>query len=460
MEESIKSVGRFEYGKEHVSLAVPSCSEGQLVLPEFFVDSGPSHFAYDDPTWVSPNVQQEVMVVEAGHPFLWYHRRHQQQQLVTFLKTALGILGLIISLMSICYWFPLLTAQATITIIPTQKLFSSRQTMSLEVSPSATLDGQQVRLRTVPTLTLSQSVVVRATGIQRLPGTVARGLVTFLNWSWSERVVPAGTILTAQDGIKIVTDQGAFIPGAAPSRDGWSTVSAHAEKLGVKGNITPGDLEGTCCTPGVSYTNYWPFSGGQPEKSYSVTTRTDIDRSLAPLQHSLALSTQAALQAQRSQDETLLVPTPCTQYSSHSRLVGVSSSTVTLREVCRGVEAVNTLDFKTSATSNLAQQSQSRLGSRYKRVSEVGVNILACRVSMHGLGGLSLVVEEMATFQYGLREAEVQAMINAAAGQRKEVALHRLQSHPGVAQILTKISGLEQDTLPLDSSRISAVVMS
>jgi hypothetical protein len=117
-------------------------------------------------------------------------------------------------------------------------------------------------------LVFTQSQTVPTTGRTHQNATQATGYVTFYNALTQPQTIDAGTLLTGSDGIQIVTDQIAYIPAAQLPTDGQATVTAHAVNTGSDGNISAGDINGTCCREYILVKNNQPFSGGQSERDY------------------------------------------------------------------------------------------------------------------------------------------------------------------------------------------------
>ena len=61
-----------------------------------------------------------------------------------------------------------------------------------------------------------ESLTVPATGLGHQDAAQASGLLTFYNGLSTEQTVAAGTVLTGNDGVQVVTDTSIAIPPASP----------------------------------------------------------------------------------------------------------------------------------------------------------------------------------------------------------------------------------------------------
>ncbi len=124
---------------------------------------------------------------------------------------------------------PLLTASATITLIPVQIPISASSTLSVVTSETGiALALGQVPGRLLSTLTVSGERSVPTTGMGHEDAQAAHGTLTFYNAALYAQTIPAGTVLIGRDGVQVVTDTDAVIPAA------------------ITGNKRAGDGSGPC----------------------------------------------------------------------------------------------------------------------------------------------------------------------------------------------------------------------
>ncbi len=162
---------------------------------------------------------------------------------------------------------------ATITIIPKSQQVSLNGTLQLG--------------RVLQPITISQSQTVATTGRGQQDARAATGTVTFYNGQLNSIFVPAGLLLTGNDGEQIVTDQDASIPASNLPQVGQATVQAHAVNTGTKGNIAVFDINQGCCATAIKAVNTNSFYGGQDERNYQTVAKADITKVAATLKSPL-----------------------------------------------------------------------------------------------------------------------------------------------------------------------------
>src|SRR6266480_2334475 len=204
---------------------------------------------------------------------------------------------------------------ATITIIPK--------------SQTITLSGTLQLGRVLQAITISQSQTVPTTGKGHQDAKNATGTVTFYNGQLNSIFVPAGLLLTGNDGEQIVTDQDASIPASNLPQVGQATVQAHAVNTGTKGNIAVFDINQGCCATAIKAVNTNSFYGGQDERNYQTVSNSDITNVATTLKFPLNRSTNAALAAQLEPSEALIPPL-CSKTVSPNHHVGDEANQVTV----------------------------------------------------------------------------------------------------------------------------------
>src|SRR5712692_10840698 len=154
---------------------------------------------------------------------------------------------------------PLVTASATVTIIPVQHEITASTTLSVVTGGVANLTHQQVPGRRLSSLALSQAETVPTTGRGFQQARQAHGMLTFYNALPQVQSIPSGTLLTRASGIQIVTEQDAVIPAGTGAVNGEASVPAHTLQTGKEGNIAAGTISGTCCRAYVLVTSRSAF---------------------------------------------------------------------------------------------------------------------------------------------------------------------------------------------------------
>jgi hypothetical protein len=256
---------------------------------------------------------------------------HEPSVLPSFVAVLL-LLGLFLLLDSLdSTWLTLLTPTALVTIVPKQQAITTTASFPLGRGPK-TVAG-----RVLPTLTLSQSQTVAATGHGHQDARAAVGVLTWYNGSFVSQTVEAGTVVTANDGMAVVTEETVTIPANQPPTDGVAQVTAHALTAGQRGNIPPLAITATVSTT-LSVQNLTAFTGGQDARNVRLVTQSDIEQALGMLMPSLVQSGQSAFTAHLTPGEALVAPT-CTPMVSTDHRPGeeATSVQVTVTETCRAV---------------------------------------------------------------------------------------------------------------------------
>ncbi len=123
---------------------------------------------------------------------------------------AVTLVALLIVAFSV---MPLLTASATITLIPVQTPVHASTTLTVVTAGmGVSLPQGQVPGRLLSTVRLSGERTVATTGVGHQDAMAAHGTLTFYNAALYAQDIPAGTSLTGADGVQVVTESDAVIP--------------------------------------------------------------------------------------------------------------------------------------------------------------------------------------------------------------------------------------------------------
>src|SRR5260370_28646726 len=190
----------------------------------------------------------------------------------------------------------LMTPTATITITPDVRAITLQSTATLG--------------KLLAPLALTESQTVPTTGHGHQDARQATGTLTLYNGLSTVQQVAAGTIITGQDGSRVVIGASIAIPSANPPSLGETSVPAHAIQAGTAGNIQAEDINTTLAT-GLYVKNLAAFTGGQDARDYLLVTRADRDTNAAILQAKVTASMTAALQGQASLPQQVRT-LPCT----------------------------------------------------------------------------------------------------------------------------------------------------
>jgi hypothetical protein len=341
---------------------------------------------------------------------------------------------------------PFFTPVATIIIIPIEQTIT-------------TTAAVQVQGRQLAPLSLSQSATVPATGKRHQAAARAHGTITFYNGLFVSQTIAAGTILTASNGVQIVTDQPAAIPAGNPPGYGLVTAPAHALRAGSQGNIPASDINQACCATSVLAKNTTAFTGGSNARGYLVVTGVDIDTAIATLQTILAKSEQAALQVQLNLREGLITPRCNKQvHSDHQVGEETKAVTVTVAETCSAI-AYDTHTLHYNTTQMISKEAVSRLGTGYSLMSDLQVHILYATITDRARGIATLTVNLAATYVYQLSPGQKQHLIRLIAGQSPQQAMNILLQVPGIQRVHILTSSSAHQTLPADPTGIQIVLL-
>jgi hypothetical protein len=312
-------------------------------------------------------------------------------------------------------------------------------------SQQLTLQGTLQLGRVLHPITLSQSQTAPTTGHGHQDARAATGSITFYNGQLQSVFIPAGTILTGDDGAQIITDADATIPATSqtiPPTLGQATVSAHAVIAGAKGNIATGDINQSCCATSILVQNTAPFSGGQDERDFQTVAKRDIDKTASPLKATLAQSVQGALQGQVKQGEQLQT-LPCSPTITSDHQPGQEATTVkvTAIETCSAL-AYNAQELTDNVTQLLTTQAATKLGAGYSLLETPHITVTGAPTAKQGMLSFSSV----STWVYGLSSAQQRHIKAIIAGNNTQRALQLLHSLPGIENASLQFSGFGDAT--------------
>jgi hypothetical protein len=323
---------------------------------------------------------------------------------------------------------------ATVTIIPK--------------SQTVTLTGTLQIGRVLQPLTISQSQTVPTTGKGHQPARSATGYITFYNGLFTSQSVPAGILLTGNDGVEIITDQYATIPEAFPPNLGYTIVSAHALYPGSSGNIPAYDINQACCATAIKAVNTTSFTGGQDERNFQTVAKADIASVATPLKTAVMQSLQGALQGQVQEPEQLFI-LPCnpTVISDHKPGEEATEVKVTVSQTCSAV-AYNSQELTQKSTDLLTQQATTQPGAGYSLFGDVHVTVTQATIQKHVI--VSFYAQGIWIYALSQKAQEhIKALI---AGKSKQQALHLLASLPGIEH--TSIAWSDDTKLPKNVQNI------
>src|SRR5258708_2964586 len=388
--------------------------------------------------------------------------RHQRLFL-TGLGSGLFLYLLALVLIAV-FVAPVATLGATVTLVTEQKTLPTRLTVTALSTGTPDPTRQQVAARLLEVGSPTQSQTVPTTGTGHAPARMGEGTVTFYNAAPSAQTVAAGTVLTGNDGVEIVTDAPAVIPAGNPPIEGEATVPAHAAAIGPQGNIAPLDLNGLCCMAGVSVKNTMAFHDGQDAYDFPMVTQADIDQAAGPLVATLTAATQERLRAQVSPNERLAGQAQCQPAVTPDHPVGSNASQVTVSvQVTCQAQAYDHEAVVRLVTGALMHNASTTLGSGYVLHGTISTTITPAGAPPHAKPGtLTLLVTGQGAWVYQVNPPEQARLTKLIVGLSRQQAMHVLQQQEAghLAAVHIQVTGLwgSGATLPTDPARIHLVV--
>ncbi|EFH86897.1 baseplate J/gp47 family protein [Ktedonobacter racemifer] len=367
-----------------------------------------------------PPIDQELQPGGRG-PLQWM-RQHTRP--LVLLSVIICVCALVVG--CLLYVSPFWTPTTTVTLVPVSHTLETRLIVSIGGSTDKT--QSQVPGRILPVVTMSQARTIPITGKAHQDAQSAHGYITFYNNATYAQTIPAGTLLTATNGVQVVTDQDITVNAVSYPTLGQASVSAHATQAGPAGNLKAGAIYGPCCRVNISAVN-GAFSGGQEARDYQTVTQHDIDIAGASLKSSLDQSTTAALQTQVQSTETLVTPLHCQQKMSADHQPGEEAASVhvTLDETCTGM-VYQTQALQTFITQALTTQAKQQLGAGYTPSGDVHITTTA-------QGTTTIQATGTQTWVYQFSQAEQEHLKASIAGKSQAQAKSLLLARPGIQSV-------------------------
>jgi hypothetical protein len=336
----------------------------------------------------------------------------------------------------------LMTPTATISITPDVRTITLQSTVTLG--------------KLLSPITLTESQTVPTTGHGHQDARHAMGTLTLYNGLSTVQQVAAGTIVTGQDGSRVVTDASITIPSANPPSFGETNAPAHAVQAGSAGNIQAEDVN-TSLSTGLYVKNLATFTGGQDERDYLLVTQADRDTAAASLQAKVSASMTAALQGQLLPGQELQA-IPCTPATTADQALGEEAThlTVSVSETCTAV-AYEMQQLQARATQLLTTQVTQRLGMGYLLSGDVQVTVSKAILTPTP-AGVGLAFTCIGTYAYMLNGQAQQRIKTLIAGKPRLDALRLLLHQAGIHT--ASINGIaDNQPLPDDQTHIHLLIL-
>ena len=341
----------------------------------------------------------------------------------------------------------------------TQLIALMTPTVTIAITPQV----HTIRLQSTASLgkllspiTLSESQTVPPTGHGHHDARAATGTLTFYNGELQPVTIAAGTVLTGQDGVSVVTDAALSIPPANLPAFGTGSVTAQAAHTGPVGNIPLDDINTTFAS-GVYVKNLMAFTDGQDARDFLVVTKADRDRAESLLQAKVSASMSAALQGQLLPGQ-VLHPLPCVPAITADHAIGEEATalTVTVAQTCTAV-AYDPQQVQSRATQLLTTQARHTFGAGYVLAGNLQVSVSKAVASPTSPQAV-LTFTCAGTFAYTFIAQAQQHLKALLAGQPRLAALRWLMRQPGIGQ--ATISGvLDNQLLPDDLGHLHLLIV-
>jgi hypothetical protein len=320
----------------------------------------------------------------------------------------------------------------------------------------------QIASRQVTSETQKKTQNIKASGHNKTAGSVGAGRLTFYNGSVSSFTVAAGTVFTAENGMKIITNEPAVIPGSPGSTKGSVTISARAGSAGTAGNIAANMIHGTCCTTAgfITVYNLTAFGGGVDPKDYNYVTQKDYDTAKDALAQQLSKQANDNLNGQVKPTEQLAGNPSCPIEHNASNKVGDQGVAVDALDVTVSITCKATVYDKTAMNtlilSKLQTKAEQDLGAGYAIKGEPIIHSTVQKIG--DKNDVSLLVDARGLWVYQFSSDFKTTLAQKLAGKTVREAETLAKAEKGVASVKIDYNNGTQQ-LPTDVSQIAVVVV-
>jgi hypothetical protein len=350
--------------------------------------------------------------------------------------------------------------KATVTLFPTEK--QVRHTYAyLVVTGTADQSRHQIPSRVISFSTPATTDTIRTTGIGYTSAVQATGDITLYNEANYRQTIAAGTVITAGDGIQVVTDQTVILAaGNPPYSYGSARAPAHTIQAGAGSNIQPLEVNGLCCLSGIYAKNTSPFTGGLDPKPYPMLSNADLQREAHTSAGTLSTDANTGIQRQMQKGEQLLRPIQCSEHTSSNPQVGERATTaiVSVSETCSSQVFDNAVLTQLTRVQ-FQQDSQKQLGSNFTQRGNMSLAIEKTTLLDKSHQTYELSVSASGTLIFHLTASQLQRLKTSIAGKRIADAQRQLLALAGVAGVSITPGSQTDTTLPADPGRIQIAVM-
>jgi hypothetical protein len=348
--------------------------------------------------------------------------------------------------------------KARVTLFPANKQVTQTYTF-LVVTGTADQSKNQIPSRLISFTTPSKSETIITTGIGYTPAIQAHGTITLYNEAPYHQTIYAGTVITAGDGIQVVTDQTVAIAAGNGEANGNAQALAHTIQAGTNANIPPLAINTLCCLSGILAKNMSPFSDGANPKPYSMLSQADLKREATYLAGTLTPLAKVGIQSQTRDFEQNLVPMQCSVYTTSNPNVGerATTATVSVSETCIA-QVYDYSEVASLTRSAFSKDAQSQAGSYFVQSGSLTVAQRKTTLldKMHDTYELS--VSATGTLTFHLTSPQVQTLKKSIAGKPTAQAQQELLRLSGVAGVYIQPAHQDDTSLPADPDQIQMIV--
>ncbi|GHP00843.1 hypothetical protein KSF_108900 [Reticulibacter mediterranei] len=376
----------------------------------------------------------------------WLHHPKSLSRVIVFVCAIL-----ILALVSIGVVWSIPPVHATITVTPQQQIVAEDILLQTTTSMPNT---SQLQTHMVTMHSSPRQVTTSATGSTHIPAQKARGVMTFFNANTAATTLTAGTLITASNGVQIITLAPVTVPPVTLNDGimGQATVLAQAVQTGARGNIPARAINNVlCCAAHISAMNYQSFSGGQDAVTAATVTQHDIDTAAAPVIRQESMATRSALIARVHAPDQLVEASLACQPSVQAYPAAGEQGTHTSMTITVSCLAQA---FNSALARQLARQQLKGPGLPYRLIGTPTTGSIHTSLNQQGI--VDVIVPTRGQFVYQLDRAVLQSLISKLAGTEQHKAQTLLEKQPGVGTV--RISGLVGTTLPTDVRQISIQV--
>jgi len=371
----------------------------------------------------------------------------------------------------------LTASSARITLTADHQQLSRTYTLiGVTGTPDPTQGQVQVRVLTYRAGPLFPLVKAPASSAR-----VAHGTLTLSGTSQTEKL-PAGTVFTASNGMKVKTEAAVEVPAGQTV-----TVAATTITPGARGNIGPYGVDTSytwsyqtysyvhmdnvfelffcalflfipCLLPVASTSydtaqvyNVTAFTGGKDP----AVSQDELNQAIAPVVTVLMTQGKQGVQQQIQDSEQLVSPIACTPSISPAHVPANAARVQAQVAVTCNATVYRPRQVELLAQQMLAEEAHTQLGAQYLLNGDYTTSIENVTQTSTAT---TFQVSTQGTWVWTLTNALAQHLAHLVAGKTQAAALRLLQHQPGVTHVSIQTSGGMGTALPASPQAITFIV--